>query len=504
MEVFPMTQASTNSQPKTNDAKHQASSGPATTDFARFERFKYMAELSADWYWAQDEQFRFLRAYKVRGHTGFAPESYLGKRRWEVPGVLEDEAFWAAHRAVLEAHQPFRDFEFSVHTEQGRTIWVSISGDPVFDTEGRFCGYRGIGRTITRQKRVEAALHELANFNVGVLNAISAQICVLDAEGTILATNAAWRKVAESNAQDLAQRVEGANYFHICAAVTGNDSDTARAASAGIALVAAGQNAEFQLDYSCSEKDKTLWYQLRATRIEGNGLPKVVVAHYDITAIVHSQDALRVALNEKETLLREMHHRVKNNLQVISGLLHFQSKRARHEEDKAVFEQGQARLRAMILLHESLYETPALSSVEFEGYLRALVEELVSAHGQLSERVTCKVQTEKLNLPIQIAMPCGMLLNELLSNAFKHAFPGERRGCIEVHARHDGSTLVMTVKDDGVGAETFVSLSRGFGLRLVEKLVDQMNAKMIHRYHCGVSVEIHVPLRVPMKISAHS
>src|SRR5499427_1379745 len=123
------------------------------------ERFRSLTELSSDWYWEQDENFRFtMFSDNLQRRLGPAMESLLGKTRWELPDPGTTEAEWAAHRAVLDAHQPFRDWQWQRIDEQGNLKIASISGTPIFDSEGRFRGYRGIGRDITESKRSEEAL----------------------------------------------------------------------------------------------------------------------------------------------------------------------------------------------------------------------------------------------------------------------------------------------------------------------------------------------------------
>src|SRR4029077_5530431 len=123
------------------------------------ERFRNLSELSSDWYWEQDETFRFtMFSDNLHRRLGPEMESLLGKTRWELPTQGTNEADWAAHRPLLEAHQPFRDWEWQRVDRDGNLKIASISGKPIFDSEGRFRGYRGIGRDVTDSRRSEEAL----------------------------------------------------------------------------------------------------------------------------------------------------------------------------------------------------------------------------------------------------------------------------------------------------------------------------------------------------------
>jgi len=123
------------------------------------ERFRSLTELSSDWYWEQDVEFRLtFMSTQLAHRTGLDASAYLGRRRWDQPAPNLSEADWAAHRAQLERHEPFRDFEMQRPAPGGGSRWLSISGEPIFDAEGRFKGYRGIGRDITEQKHAEQRL----------------------------------------------------------------------------------------------------------------------------------------------------------------------------------------------------------------------------------------------------------------------------------------------------------------------------------------------------------
>src|SRR5438067_2920521 len=120
------------------------------------ERFRGLTALSSDWYWEQDDEFRLTFMSTHLGEkTGLDAASYLGRRRWDHPALNLSEADWARHRAQLERHEPFRDFEMRRSAPDGGTRWLSLSGEPVFDAAGGFHGYRGVGRDITQQQRAE-------------------------------------------------------------------------------------------------------------------------------------------------------------------------------------------------------------------------------------------------------------------------------------------------------------------------------------------------------------
>ena len=153
-------------------------------------RFRDLTELSADWYWEQDAQFRFTHmSVGVLNKSGVASVSTLGKTRWELPIEGVDEDGWTAHRALLERHEPFHDFNYIMRSPERGLRWFSISGRPIFDAEGRFCGYRGTGRDITERVHSETRLREQANLLHAIFDHINQGISVVDGQLRLLGCN---------------------------------------------------------------------------------------------------------------------------------------------------------------------------------------------------------------------------------------------------------------------------------------------------------------------------
>lgn len=209
-----------------------------------------------------------------------------------------------------------------------------------------------------------------------------------------------------------------------------------------------------------------------------------------------AEEALQRSLHEKETLLREIHHRVKNNLQIISSLLHFQSKKARDGHDLAIFLEGQDRLRAMILVHEHLYRSPDLHSIDFAKYVRTLTEELHRSFGDAARRIGLDLQTDEFFVPAEIAMPCGMIVTELITNAHKYAYPPGESGLVGVHVTKRESSFTISVSDTGAGlpAEFDPARATSFGMQLVHNLTLQLRGTLTWGPGTGTVILVEVPL----------
>jgi len=184
-------------------------------------------------------------------------------------------------------------------------------------------------------------------------------------------------------------------------------------------------------------------------------------------------------LREKEVLLREIHHRVKNNLQVISSLLSLQSHEIRDPQVVQIFLECQHRIRSMALVHESLYSSSTLSRIEMRPYMTRLTEQLAKSYAT-DHRVRVRVEVDELWMMIDRAVPCGLLLNELVTNALKHAFPDGRSGEVVVGLRRQEGLRVLSVHDSGVGLPSGIDIAHApsLGLRLVQALTQQLGGRL--------------------------
>lgn len=216
----------------------------------------------------------------------------------------------------------------------------------------------------------------------------------------------------------------------------------------------------------------------------------------DITSRKKAEDQLRESLEEKDILLRELHHRVKNNMQVISSLLNLQVNHVAEPAAKEIFRETQRRIRSMALVHEQLYQSASLSRVNFASYLKQLSSHLFQSCGVSTYRVSLDLEIEDLDLEVNTAIPLGMIFNELLTNSLKHAFPQERKGKIKVILRQlEGSKALLAVIDNGIGLPSDFSLenSTTLGLQIVHTLVNQVRAEITIEPGPGASFRIIFP-----------
>lgn len=200
----------------------------------------------------------------------------------------------------------------------------------------------------------------------------------------------------------------------------------------------------------------------------------------DITERKEAEKLLKESLREKEMLLKEIHHRVKNNLMVISSLLNLQSQYIKDKEVLGIFKESQSRAKSMAMIHERLYRSSDLKRIDFGEYIKTLATDLFRTYVHDSSLIKLNMDVEDIMLDINTAVPLGLIVNELVSNSMKHAFPDKMEGKIEVDFKHKGSNFLLSVSDNGVGLPEDVDFknTESLGLQLVNSLVNQIDGEI--------------------------
>lgn len=218
---------------------------------------------------------------------------------------------------------------------------------------------------------------------------------------------------------------------------------------------------------------------LNAMEINGRKIIQAVVR--DITDRKRDEDRIKASLAEKEVLLKEIHHRVKNNLQVISSLLKLQSRYIQDSRVSEMLKESQNRVRSMALVHEQLYQSKDLSNIDFAEYIQNLAHNLFQAYEIDTEGVKLQTNIAPCSMNIDTAVPCGLIINELVTNSLKYAFTGQTQGKIKIDFTLDNNRVcVLTVSDSGIGFPQGLDYrnARTLGLRLVGSLVKQIRGKI--------------------------
>jgi len=213
--------------------------------------------------------------------------------------------------------------------------------------------------------------------------------------------------------------------------------------------------------------------------------------YVDITDRKAAEEQVRKSLKEKEMLLAEIHHRVKNNLAVITGLLELQSFSTESESAKRLLKDSQMRINSIALVHEKLYKSEDFSEVDINQYFKELSEVIQKTMSQGDTKVDVELNIESIQLPITQAIPCGLLLNEILSNSFKHAFEDRKEGIIKICLSNPADKLILKIQDDGIGLpdNSDIDINKSMGMTLIKTLAKQLDAKFSFRNECGAVFE---------------
>lgn len=428
--------------------------------------FRQLAEIGSDYFWELDENFRFKRiSPQIRERSGLDYERYIGRTRWELPFLGMDEAKWAAHRAELEAHRPFRNLEAGLINLHGEERWFLIDGDPVFDGGGRFAGYRGVTHDITAIKLTETKLREREEqLNLFVQYAPAA-IAMFDRDMRYLAWSRRWSDDYGLGERDLG----GCSHYDIFPEIPQRWRDIHRRCLAGA--------TEFsEADPFVRQDGTTQWLKWFICPWNGadGSIGGIAVFSEDITERKKGEDALRdftqrletlsrrllqVQEEERRAIARELHDEIGQTLTAIKLTLSALRRRLADDTALAMLDDGigmadvaigQVRDRSLDL------RPPMLDDIGLAGTLEWLVRRLAA---KVSLRITADIAPLAERPVPEVESSAFRIAQEALTNALRHA--GARQA--DVRLWEEAGSLCLSVKDDGRGFDPQAQ-AEGFGL----------------------------------------
>ena len=392
------------------------------------------------------------------------------------------------YRTSVETRAPYEIVHRLLMTD-GRVKYVQEHGETFYDeATGQPLRSTGTVQDITVLKQAELALMQSESLFRTLATVAPVGIFRTDATGNCLYVNERWCAITGLSADS------AAGYGWTTAL---HQDDRARVAEEW--AQALRDHRPFRSEYRFRTTDRMETWVVGQAQAEldrdGRTLGYVGTIT-DISERKHIELRIEASLREKETLLREVHHRVKNNLQIISSLLHFQAKKAQHEIELTALREGQDRLRAMILVHELLYRSTDLHRISLGEYLTTLTDQLQRSFREAAAHIQLRVETDDLSVPATIALPCGMIVTELVTNTFKYAYPSGAAGPLVIRIATGEESFLLSVSDRGVGLPEQFDLkqSSSFGLQLVANLADQLGATLTRPPGIGTNMALEVPL----------
>ena len=378
-------------------------------------------------------------------------------------------------------------YEITFTGRGGKQIPVLASVSTLLDPNGEQIGSFGVVTDITKRKMAERALRESEKRYRLLVETVNDGLGIVDEHGIFTYINENFCKMMGYTKDEIIGRP--ASDFH--------DGPGKLIFCEQLEARRRGEKNVYENVWIAKSGEK-IPMLLSASPIfdqDGNFEGSLAVGT-DISLLKRTEERLRNSLAEKELLLREIHHRVKNNLQTMSSLLRIQSRHVKDAKLMESFQEAESRIHSMALVHERLHDGENLGEIEFDRYVESLVNFLLQSYGIAVDRVAVRCQVAKVVFGIDIAVPLGFILNELLSNCFKHAFPGDGTGEVVVVLHASGNSgYELLVRDNGVGmgGPSPYDSPDSLGLNLVKALAGQLKGTLHIRRENGTEVQITFP-----------
>ena len=431
----------------------------------------------------------------------FANEAYcryFGKDRKEIIGnqflssIPEtDRKFVLQNIFAINARNSIMSHEHQVISPTGEICWQRWTNRGIFNEKGEILEYQATGFDITEMKLFEAALRESEEKYRMLIENASMGIAI-NQNGIIMYANPELNRISGYSCEELISH-PFTDFIH--------EDDRNRILDLHMRR-SRGEEAEATSNFRIIDKNgNTRWFHVNGVVIIWGGKPATLNFISDITDNKLNEEKMAQTLNEKEALLREIHHRVKNNLQIISSLLDMTSKKTDNRETIELFRDVQNKVYTMALIHSQLYQNEQFDKIDIANHTIELIKYLKGVYSSMNVNIVPLLKSGTF-LSVAQAIPCALVLNELISNAFKHAFLMKESGVIEVSIEgNEDGMISLAVKDNGVGIpkEFDLNVIHTLGLKLVRNLVrDQL--KGVVEIHQNAGTEVVVRFRSPEEV----
>lgn len=435
------------------------------------EKYRAIFESIYDVYFRIDHHNTItLISPSVRIQAGWDPEEIIGK---PVTDFYFDPSDHETIMKKLIESGSVNDYELKLLSKDGSVIETSASGNLVYDKNGKFKGVEGLLRNITERKRAEEELQAREAYLNHLIDGAQEAIVMADNEGKARRINKEFTKLFGYTQKETEGRVLDEMIV---------PEKLKESAQSITKKVSGGKGVSFEA-LRCSKNKTLIDVSVLASPIVVSGKQVGTYGIYrDITEQKKTEEQIKNSLKEKEILLQEIHHRVKNNMQIVSSLLNLQSRHIKDKQSLGLFKSSQNRVKSMALIHERLYQSKDFNRIDVADYVQGLINHLFITFGVDKQIVSLKINIKNMFLSVDAAIPCGLIINELVSNSLKYAFPNQKKGEIKISMHPLGTKEVkLVVSDNGVGmpAEMDLKKTSSLGLNLVSMLAeDQLHGEI--------------------------
>ncbi|MFZ4621236.1 MAG: histidine kinase dimerization/phosphoacceptor domain -containing protein [Bacteroidota bacterium] len=426
--------------------------------------------------------------------TQYTPEEFVNVGIEEWTSMIHPDDRDRAERELTESMRAHREFkvEYRLRRNDGTYIIIMDRGAFLYRRSNDVMAYRMLG-TMADVSHVHQTLSRL--------NESEERFRILiekSADGIILMDDHARISFASDSATSIIgyspEELKAMSIFDIL-----HPSEIKRYTFRFGRLIVEAERSEYLLGRFRHKSGEWVSIEGMVTNLLGNSAVHAFVANFrNVTDRINAEERQKQSLHEKEILLKEVHHRVKNNMQVISSLLNLQSSSLKDERTLSMFRESQNRVKSMALIHEILYRSQDIASVNFSLYVKQMTASLQKSFGTRARDISVKVKIPNVVLEIDEAIPCGLIVNELVSNSIKYAFPKRRNGEITVELKKKKNRFVLSVRDNGVGLPKKAGESQSLGLTLVRALSEQLKGELTITVDRGTTFTVEFPIHQSM------
>ena len=400
---------------------------------------------------------------------GYTNKEIIGKSIFEFIHPDDLKHCTNQFKQILSGKQ-LESFEIAFITKKGKKIIAEGNTNCKFKN-GKPVSTRGIFRDVTKSRKIERDIRESEEKYRNLIETMNEGLLQVDNNDKIVFVNRRFCEMIGSTQDELI-----GNYAY--KQFLSHYGKTGKEIKKIIALRKKGISSQYETQIS-TKSGELKWFIIDGSPIyDTNG--KVIGSigvHTDITERKKAEEQLQKSLQEKEILLKEIHHRVKNNLQIISSMLSLQTASIRDKKAIKILKDSQNRVKSMAQIYESLYRAKNLAHINFSEYIFDLSKELIHSYLIYDKLVELKHDIKKVFLSLDLAISCGLIVNELVSNSLKYAFPVNKKGILHIGLEKKNELIKLTIGDNGIGLPDGLDFrnSKTLGLQLVILLVKQIN-----------------------------